>query len=125
MEIGFNKIVDGEHGGTELKPHCDCGDGPAWGTGRKRVDPKLIRDGIMFGMRTGCHWNPAAQGTGRRQNHPHRTLQCWPVTRGAGAHLGGVGRGPFPVQLGIRAPRLASGPISVLRQVRINRSMAA
>ena len=30
---------------------------PPKSTGRKRVHPRRILDGIIFRMRSGCHWN--------------------------------------------------------------------
>ena len=44
--------------------------------GRKRVHSRRILDGIIFRMRTGCHWNrlPWELGDG---STIHRTFQCW------------------------------------------------
>ena len=52
---------------------------PPKSTGRKRVHPRRILDGIIFRMRTGCHWNRLPRELGR--------VGC------AGAHLGEVGKG--------------------------------
>ena len=52
---------------------------PPQGTGRKRADPRLMLDGIIFRMRSGCQWNrlPQIPGTGRRQHYPPWTFQRW------------------------------------------------
>jgi transposase len=65
--------------------------GPPKATGRKRADPRRILDGVIFRMRTGCHWNriPRELGDG---SATHRTFQRGGVGP-TGAHLGGVGGG--------------------------------
>ena len=39
-------------------------------TGRKRVNPRRILDGIIFRMRSSCHWNRLPRELGGRQHHP-------------------------------------------------------
>ena len=43
-------------------------------TGRKRVHPRRILDGIIFRMRTGCHWNRLPKELGD-DSTIHRTFQ--------------------------------------------------
>ena len=43
-------------------------------TGRKRVHPRRILDGIIFRMRTGCHWNRLPRELGD-DSTIHRTFQ--------------------------------------------------
>ena len=45
-------------------------------TGRKRVHPRKILDGIIFRMRTGCHWNRLPRELGD-DSTIHRTFQRW------------------------------------------------
>jgi putative transposase len=49
---------------------------PPKATGRKRIDPRLALDTMIFRFRTGCHWNhfPAELGD---DSSVHRTLQRW------------------------------------------------
>ena len=61
-------------------------------TERKRVHPRRILDGIIFRMRSGCHWNRLPRELGD-DSTIHRTFQRWVELGGSGAHLGGVGRG--------------------------------
>ena len=49
---------------------------PPKSTGRKRVDPRRILDGIIFRMRTGCHWNRLPGELGD-DSTIHRTFQRW------------------------------------------------
>ena len=42
-------------------------------TGRKRVHPRRILDGIIFRMRTGCHWDRLAREMGD-DSTIHRTF---------------------------------------------------
>ena len=49
---------------------------PPKATGRKRVDPRGILDGIIFRMRTGCHWNLLPRELGDA-SAIHRTFQGW------------------------------------------------
>ena len=53
---------------------------PPKSTGRKRVHPRRILDGIIFRMRTGCHWNRLPKEL-RDDSTIHRTFQRW-VERG-------------------------------------------
>ena len=53
---------------------------PPKSTGRKRVDPRRILDGIIFRMRTGCQWNRLPKELGD-DSTIHRTFQRW-VERG-------------------------------------------
>ena len=53
---------------------------PRKSTGRKRVDPRRILDGIIFRMRTGCHWNrlPGELGDDSTIHSTiHSTFQRW------------------------------------------------
>ena len=45
-------------------------------TGRKRVHPRTILDGIIFRMRSGCHWNRLPRELGDASTI-HRTFQRW------------------------------------------------
>ena len=47
---------------------------PPKSTGRKRVHPRRILDGIIFRMRTGCHWNRLPKELGD-DSTIHRTFQ--------------------------------------------------
>lgn len=49
---------------------------PPKSTGRKRVHPRRILDGIIFRMRTGCHWNRLPKELGD-DSTIHRTFQRW------------------------------------------------
>ena len=49
---------------------------PPKSTGRKRVDPRRILDGIIFRMRTGCHWNRLPGELGD-DSTIHSTFQRW------------------------------------------------
>ena len=49
---------------------------PPKSTGRKRVHPRGILDGIIFRMRTGCHWNRLPRELGD-DSTIHRTFQRW------------------------------------------------
>ena len=49
---------------------------PPKSTGRKRVDPRRILDGIIFRMRTGCQWNHLPRELGD-DSTIHRTFQRW------------------------------------------------
>jgi transposase len=44
--------------------------------GRKRIDARRALGGIIFRMRTGCHWNHLPQEFGD-DSSIHRTLQRW------------------------------------------------
>ena len=57
---------------------------PPKATGRKRVHPRRILDGIIFRMRTGCHWNRLPRELGGNSTIL-RTFQRW-------VDLGGVER---------------------------------
>ena len=50
--------------------------GPPKSTGRKRVHPRRILDGIIFRMRTGCQWNHLPRDLGD-DSTIHRTFQHW------------------------------------------------
>ena len=50
--------------------------GPPKSTGRKRVHPRRILDGIIFRMRTGCQWNRLPRELGD-DSTIHRTFQRW------------------------------------------------
>ena len=65
---------------------------PPKSTGRKRVDPRRILDGIIFRMRTGCHWNRLPGELGDDSTIP-QNLPVLGATGGIGAYLGGVDRG--------------------------------
>ena len=45
-------------------------------TGRNRVHPRRILDGIIFRMRTGCQWNRLPREMGD-DSTIHRTFQHW------------------------------------------------
>ena len=45
-------------------------------TGRKREDPRLMLDGIIFRMRSGCQWNRLPRELGN-DSTIHRTFQRW------------------------------------------------
>ena len=45
-------------------------------TGRKRVDPGRMLDGIVFRMRSGCQWNRLPRELGG-DSTIHRTFQRW------------------------------------------------
>jgi putative transposase len=49
---------------------------PPKATGRKRVNRRLVLDGIIFRLRTGCQWNhiPRVYGSDRTI---HRVFQHW------------------------------------------------
>ena len=49
---------------------------PPKATGGKLVHPRRILDGIIFRMRTGCHWNRLPQELGDGSTI-HRTFQGW------------------------------------------------
>ena len=49
---------------------------PPKATGRRRVHPRRILDGIIFRMRTGCHWNRLPRELGDHSTI-HRTFQRW------------------------------------------------
>ena len=49
---------------------------PPKSTGRKRVHPRQILDGIIFRMRTGCHWTRLPRELGA-DSTIHRTFQRW------------------------------------------------
>ena len=49
---------------------------PPKATGRKRIDPRGILDGIIFRMRTGCHWNRLPRELGD-DSTIHGTSQRW------------------------------------------------
>ena len=59
---------------------------PPKSTGRKRVHPRRILDGIIFRMRTGCHWNRLPRELGD-DSTIHRTFPALGGTGCAGAHL--------------------------------------
>ena len=49
---------------------------PPKGTGRKRVHPRQILDGIIFWMRAGCQWNRLPRELGD-DSTINRTFQRW------------------------------------------------
>ena len=49
---------------------------PPKSTGRKRVHLRRILDGIIFRMRTGCHWNRLPRELGD-DSTIHQTFQRW------------------------------------------------
>ena len=49
---------------------------PPKSTGRKRVHPRRILDGIIFRMRSGCQWNRLPRYLGD-DSTIHRTFQRW------------------------------------------------
>ena len=49
-------------------------------TGRKRADPRLMLNGIIFRLRSGCQWNHLPRELGD-DSTIHRTFQRW-VERG-------------------------------------------
>ena len=61
--------------GSDSPGHSGAGSAPK-STGRKRVDPRRILDGIIFRMRSGCHWNRLPRELGD-DSTIHRTFQRW------------------------------------------------
>ena len=57
-----NMVNAGCYVGADLPGHL--GNRPLKATGRKRVHPRSILDGIILRMRTGCHWNRLPQELG-------------------------------------------------------------
>ena len=49
---------------------------PAKSTGRRRVDPRQMLNGIIFRMRSGCQWNHLPKELGD-DSTIHRTFQRW------------------------------------------------
>ncbi len=49
---------------------------PPKNTGRKRVDPRQMLNGIIFRMRSGCQWNHLPKVLGD-DSTIHRTFQRW------------------------------------------------
>ncbi len=49
---------------------------PPKSTGRKRVDPRQMLNGIIFRMRSGCQWNHLPKELGD-DSTIHRTFQRW------------------------------------------------
>ena len=49
---------------------------PPKATGRQRVAPRRMLDGIIFRMRSGCQWNRLPKELGD-DSTIHRTLQRW------------------------------------------------
>ena len=49
---------------------------PPKATGRKRVHPRGVLDGVIFRMRSGCHWNRLPRELGD-DSTIHRTFQRW------------------------------------------------
>lgn len=49
---------------------------PPKSTGRKRADPRLMLNGIIYRMRSGCQWNHLPRELGD-DSTIHRTLQRW------------------------------------------------
>jgi putative transposase len=45
-------------------------------TGRKRTKPRLMLNGIIYRMRTGCQWNQLPKALGD-DSTIHRTFQRW------------------------------------------------
>lgn len=72
---------------------------PPKDTGRKRANPRRMLDGIIYRMRTSCHWNHLPRELGD-DSTIHRTLQrweacglfprVWAVIQSRCAELGGV-----------------------------------
>ena len=57
-------------------------------TGRKRVDPRPILNGIVFRLRSGCQWNKLPREFGD-DSTVHRTFQRW-VERGVLGRIWGM-----------------------------------
>ena len=57
---------------------------PPKATGRKRVDPRRMLNGIIPRMRTGCHWNRLPKELGD-DSAIHRTFQSWVALGAPGA----------------------------------------
>jgi putative transposase len=53
---------------TELDPQKHCG--------RKRIDPRMALNAIIFRMRTGCQWNQLPSSF-PDDSSVHRTMQRW------------------------------------------------
>ena len=51
------------------------GDSPK-ATGRKRVNPRLVLNGIIFRLRSGCQWNQLPKTFGH-DSTIHRTFKRW------------------------------------------------
>jgi putative transposase len=49
---------------------------PPKSTGRKRANPRLMLNGIIYRMRSGCQWNHLPRELGD-DSTIHRTLQRW------------------------------------------------
>ena len=49
---------------------------PPKATGRKRVNPRQILNGIIFRLRSGCQWNHLPKTFGD-DSTIHRTFQLW------------------------------------------------
>ena len=62
------------HLGEQIRPVILEMD-PLQATGRKRVDPRRMVDGIAFRMRSGCQWNRLSQELGD-DSTIHRTFQA-------------------------------------------------
>ena len=62
------------HLGEQIRPVILEMD-PLKATGRKRVDPRRMVDGIAFRMRSGCQWNRLSQELGDDRTI-HRTFQA-------------------------------------------------
>ena len=84
------------HLGEQIRPVILEMD-PLKATGRKRVDPRRMVDGIAFRMRSGCLWNRLSQELGDDRTI-HRTFQAlsrhFPARGGVGgarSALGGTG----------------------------------
>ena len=61
---------------------------PLKATGRKRVNPRQVLNGIIFRFRSGCQWNRLPKEYGD-DSTIHRTFQRW-VERGVFSHIWAV-----------------------------------
>ena len=60
-------------------------------TGRKRVNPRPILNGIIFRLRSGCQWNHLPKTFGD-DSTIHRTFQLWVESGGVEPSVVGHGR---------------------------------
>ena len=87
---------------------------PPKATGRKRVDQRLLLNGIVYKMRSGCQWNRLPKELGD-DSTVHRTYQrwvrlgvfekVWAMVEAEGERLGGAAEGAN----GLTAPAVGHG----------------
>ncbi len=78
--MGTSQVLDtiwevSDHLWEQLRPALLEMDAPKI-TGRKRVDPRQMLNGIIFRMRSGCQWNHLPKELGD-DSTIHRTFQRW------------------------------------------------